>query len=147
MYTSNNVSPIELIYLLMLQFINKLRGNNYMNNINDVPLSKALQNRCIAFFLLHSDNIAYNIIKLFYIVIFIIPFLVTSLAEFVILTILSTIGKLGETLTSFCGLQILWLPTGLILGVLYFVIYKIFSFIFYICILPDIIFGTSWPDV
>lgn len=124
-----------------------IKGDNYMNNINDVPLSKALQNRCMAFFLLHSDNIAYNIIKLFYIVIFIIPFLVTSLAEFVILTILSTIGKLGETLTSFCGLQILWLPIGLILGVLYFVIYKIFSFIFYICILPDIIFGTSWPDV
>lgn len=114
-----------------------------MKNINDVPLTEALRIRFSFFFKFHSNNIFYKIIKVLNIIVFCCLFIVTSIAEFLVLTVVQLIGTLGESLTSCCGLFIIWSPIGFLLGIVYYILSKIFMLLFYLCTLPDLLFKTN----
>ena len=110
-----------------------------MVNAYDVPLTLVFKERYIQFFSKNSNNWLYLLVHYLWMIIFFVPFCIESIAEFVILSIIFLVGKAGEFLFSVIHLSIIWLIPGLLLGLLYSIVEKIFFILFVIFTLPNFI--------
>lgn len=108
-----------------------------MVNAYGIPLSHVFKERFIHFFSKNSDNWVYLLFHYIWIIVFFVPFFIESFVEFIVLTIIFLIGKIGESLFSAIHLSIIWLIPGLLFGLLYFIVGKIFFILFAIFTLPN----------
>lgn len=104
-----------------------------MTNTYGTPMSVALLNRIEMFFGINSNSVNYRIFKYIWMVLFTIPFLLESLAEFLVLTTLWVIGKF------FGSLSLLGLLPALLMGVIYTLFHYFFMFLFSFFTLPDLL--------
>ena len=104
-----------------------------MTNDYGIPLSVAFINRIQHFFGIHSRSIGYRIFKYIWMVLFTIPFLVESLTEFIVLSILSFIGHL------FGSIPLIGIIPAFIMGIIYTIFNYLFMFLFSFFTLPDLL--------
>lgn len=114
-----------------------------MENIYGVSLSSAIKNRIHIFFDLQNKSTLYRVLKLFFIIIFTIPFFVTSFCEFLILAIFSITGKIIVGILNLLYLLPISFLIGTIWGFLYYILNKFFQFILIIQTLPNYLFAEQ----
>ena len=104
-----------------------------MTNTYGIPMFAALINRIELFFGINSTSVGYRAFKYIWMMLFTIPFLVESLAEFVLLSTLSFIGHLVGSI------PLIGFIPALIMSVIYTVFHYLFMFLFSFFTLPDLI--------
>lgn len=115
-----------------------------MTNDYGYSLGETIVNRCDIFFKFHDTNLGYKALKVFF-YIFTIPFILISIAEFLVLTTFKLVGKCICNFLAFTFiLSILGIILGFIFGTIYYVLFHIFQFLFFFFILPEIIFQTDF---
>lgn len=112
-------------------------------NSFDISMGQLLRFQYRTFFGYHHPSIVYKILKTLSCIIFCVPFLIITVAEYLILTIIQLVGNYGQAIATFCFLSLLWLPIGLLLGVLYFILQKTFALLILFFTLPDVLFDVS----
>ncbi len=114
-------------------------------NSFDISMGQLMRLQYRTFFGYHHPSIFYKILKTLSCIIFCIPFLIITATEFLVLTVIQVIGNYGQAIATFCFLSLLWLPIGLLLGVLYFLLSKVFALLILLCTLPDVFFNINIP--
>ncbi|MBQ3063960.1 MAG: hypothetical protein IJC99_04080 [Clostridia bacterium] len=104
-----------------------------MTNTDGYSLTGAFVGRMKYFFGIHSLSNGYLVLKTIYLVLFTIPFLAVSLAEFIVLTAITIVGKLVGSI------PLLGIIPAALIGIIYTIVYYIFMFLFTFFTLPDLL--------
>lgn len=110
--------------------------------VNDygIDLVEAFLNRFSLFFTFSSENKLYKGLKIISTMIFIIPFVVTTVLELVVLNVFKYVGLfISKVLGSNSFTVIPALIIGFVWGVVYLILTYIFMGIFWLCNLPELL--------
>ena len=108
---------------------------------NDIGISivDAFKGRFEYFFSFKNASVLYKIFKFLSVVVFIVPFAVFSILEFIVLTGFKFVGFSLEFVFKVLHLSLIWLPIGLVFGFGYILLNHVFWLLWLICNFVDAI--------